>query len=227
MHIFWDFDGTLVQSSPLWRRAMLEALDREQLGHKITLADLGPLVSVGFPWHSDHAHGITSSAEWWECMETKFAKDFVALGFSQEIAKRAAAQIKPRILDANAYREFAGLKEILKNLRDAGWRQIVLSNNHPDLKLLVDSLGMSQFFDHVVTSGEVGFEKPRPEIFHFARDLCGADFEKSWMVGDSLKADCEGARGVNLRSILVHAEAAWPLKAKDLLEVRNIILSSD
>ena len=59
-------------------------------------------------------------------------------------------------------------------------------------------------FDHVVTSDDVCFYKPRPEIFEQALELLGVPREEAVHVGDSLTADVSGATLAGLRAVWVN-----------------------
>ena len=71
-------------------------------------------------------------------------------------------------------------------------------------------LGLGGFFDEIITSARVGFEKPRIELFQYAlRNLRGTS--RAWMIGDSYSADIRGAEAAGLPAILVrkaHPKAA-------------------
>jgi putative hydrolase of the HAD superfamily len=220
--IFWDFDGTLVQSSPLWRSSMIRALDQVVPKHNITLETLKPYVSVGFPWHSNEPHELKVSEQWWNHMERKFTMDFIAMGIPENAAAKAASKVKSGILNPESYRVFPEVPEVLGRLKKKDWRHIIVSNNHPELKDVVASLGLLEFFDNVITSAMVGFEKPHPQIFHYAIEAAGAHHAERWMVGDNPIADVEGAMRVGISAVLVRSNGSCKHLAKDLLEVESI-----
>ncbi|NOZ82572.1 MAG: TIGR02253 family HAD-type hydrolase [Euryarchaeota archaeon] len=65
------------------------------------------------------------------------------------------------------------------------------------------NLGVHHFFECVITSEEVGCEKPEAEIFHTAMQALGVEPEESVMVGDCPRTDAEGARRVGMKTVLV------------------------
>jgi len=77
-----------------------------------------------------------------------------------------------------------------------------LSNHVPELHAIVKSVGLGPFIDEVISSANVGFEKPHPAIFALARELAGNPKEV-WMVGDNQQADVEGSRAAGIPAILV------------------------
>lgn len=221
--IFWDFDGTLVQSSPLWRGSMINALDKISPGHGIQLAHLTPYVSSGFPWHSDVHHNRTDPRLWWKYMEEKFERDFISLGIDPEKANSASKLIRDGILHPQFYFIFPEVPEVLERLKAKGWNHVVLSNNHPDLEHVLDSLNLLSHFRMVISSAYVGCEKPDPKIFLYAIQQAGAETHEKWMVGDNPRADIEGAAQVGIRGILVRNPGDHTYKARDLNEVEAIL----
>lgn len=59
------------------------------------------------------------------------------------------------------------------------------------------------YFEVMVFSDEVGFRKPRPEIFKYALSQLNVHAEESLMIGDDFKADIEGALNVNMNAIYI------------------------
>ena len=71
---------------------------------------------------------------------------------------------------------------------------------------LVDSAGhgrdaFAELFDGVVISGEVGLNKPQPEIFRLGAERVGLSPEECVFV-DDLRENCEGAEAVGMTAVL-------------------------
>ncbi len=64
-------------------------------------------------------------------------------------------------------------------------------------------LGLNNIFDIVVTSEEVGFEKPDVRIFERAIKKMGLKPEECIMVGDKTDIDVEGAKESGMHTVLV------------------------
>ncbi len=58
-----------------------------------------------------------------------------------------------------------------------------------------------RLFDAVVISGDVGLNKPAPEIFRLGAERVGLDPEDCVFV-DDLRENCEGAKAVGMTAIL-------------------------
>ena len=88
-------------------------------------------------------------------------------------------------------------------LRSQGLTLGLISNIERDGDELADSLGLGPHLDFTVTSIEVGAEKPHPPIFLAALAKAGAEPGETVHVGDQLRSDVEGARGVGINPVLL------------------------
>jgi putative hydrolase of the HAD superfamily len=68
---------------------------------------------------------------------------------------------------------------------------------------ILQRFNLTRFFDVVVVSGELGLRKPHPRIFEEALKKLDVKAAEAVFVGDSLKADIDGARNMGLKTILV------------------------
>ena len=68
----------------------------------------------------------------------------------------------------------------------------------------LEASGLSQYFDAVVISAEVGVAKPEPSIFTHALSQLGSTREDGVMIGDSLARDVEGAVAAGLRAVWIN-----------------------
>ena len=73
----------------------------------------------------------------------------------------------------------------------------------PGLWKILERFDLTRFFDAVVISGELGLRKPHPKIFKEALELLEVEASEAVFVGDSLKADINGAKNMGLKTILV------------------------
>lgn len=84
----------------------------------------------------------------------------------------------------------------------AEFKLAVVSNHTTDIQLRkLDRLGLDPFFSAIVTSEEVGVEKPSPVIYRHALLLLGATAAEAVMIGDDPERDIAGARAVGIRTI--------------------------
>lgn len=91
---------------------------------------------------------------------------------------------------------------VLKALRGAGVRTVLLSNIGMDLRPTLEHHGMLPWLDALALSYEVGSKKPDAGIFTHALELAGVPAEEALMVGDSAPHDGAGAL-VGIRTLLL------------------------
>ena len=92
----------------------------------------------------------------------------------------------------------------LDRLRDAGVRLGIITNGVTHFQQpKLDVLGLTSYFEHVVTSGDFGAVKPDPSIFRHAAALFGVDASEAVYVGDRLHTDAIGAINAGLGGVWV------------------------
>ncbi len=224
--LYWDFDGTLVHSDPLWTKSAYKALKSVDADTDITFEQLRPYMAHGFPWHTygeDHTDAVEE--KWWLRMNAHFYQAYLSLNVPSEIAGMAVEHIRDIILSPNSYCLYKDAIFTLQTLKTIGCKNVVLSNNHPDLKYIMDGLGISAYFDDFIISGRIGYDKPRPEIYEIAKGLY-PNADAYFMIGDSLIADVQGGNENGMKTILVHngfhAEAAYCFD--DLCEIISLFI---
>ena len=74
----------------------------------------------------------------------------------------------------------------------------------------IKQLGVSDFIGSLVTSEEVGAEKPDARMFQAGAAKLGADPARCLMLGDNLHKDVFGARALGIRAHLIHLSARTP-----------------
>ena len=103
-------------------------------------------------------------------------------------------------------RAYAGAGELLDSLRAAGRTVILLSNaqscfTRPELELL----GLTERFDHIYISSEVGFQKPDPRFFTAPlRDL-GLDPAACLRIGNDPLCDVAGANAAGMDAVYIRS----------------------
>ncbi|WP_339252744.1 YjjG family noncanonical pyrimidine nucleotidase [Sporosarcina sp. FSL W8-0480] len=91
-----------------------------------------------------------------------------------------------------------GVTTMLHSLEDA--RLAVLTNGFKDVQLArIAASGLTETFEAIFTSEEIGFQKPQPEIFeHVFKQLAIKDKSRVLMVGDSLSSDIRGGNNFGI-----------------------------
>ncbi len=204
--LFWDFDGTLAfsrdnfWSNVIYDCAMKAGYDRgfEILYKKV---NEGRLFSWDF---KDVSYEERVNLLWWDDFEERLSGILKECKMDEQSAKKAARSVRSCILDASNYSLYEDSDWILNKAKELGYTNIIVSNNYPELKEVMEQLGIAQYFEEFIISGQVGYEKPHRGIFELA--LKGKNPKDCWMIGDNPIADIKGAKQFGLKTILVHRE---------------------
>ena len=134
-------------------------------------------------------------------------------GWWRELVGRVFDQVAPSLgeLDRDnffeiAYEHFAEagvwelypeVPEVLEQLRPR-FQLDVISNFDGRLRLILQHLGISNYFSHIFISSELGADKPDPEIFRRALTLMHLSADAVIHVGDDPERDWKAAVAVGL-----------------------------
>ena len=223
--VFWDFHGTLADDPGGWPGALIEVLDRYVPRHGVDREEVRSFLRNGFPWHRpDQPHPELSSPDvWWENLEPLFAKAYEGVGIQPGRSRELARRVREMYVRPERQKLFDHSLETLESLRKDGWRQVILSNHAPELPEIVDGVGLSGFFDAIITSAATGYEKPNRRAFQIALEAAGNP-AIAWMIGDNPEADVLGAESAGIPAILVRKEDPRCLRvAPDLRAALDII----
>jgi putative hydrolase of the HAD superfamily len=100
-----------------------------------------------------------------------------------------------------------GVESLLQNLRKRNIKAYILSNftvEHTFAKLR--ALKILQYFTDVITSEEVGAEKPAPSCFEAALRITGIEPNNLLIVGDDYEADILGALRLKIAAVYMGAD---------------------
>jgi pyrophosphatase PpaX len=171
MHLLFDLDGTLIDSSDGVVAAVNYSLrmmgEPEQPAERIK-----PF--IGFPLYELYPHFT----------QAPYAELYRHFQVMAETTVTASAEALPSVDD------------VLKNLHGRGHRMaIVTTKIRVHLDGIVKKLGWEQYFEPGVAGNEVARPKPDPAAFHLALDQMAARPEDTLVVGDTVN-DVFGARAV-------------------------------
>jgi putative hydrolase of the HAD superfamily len=221
----WDFDGTLAFRPGNWTGVVCEVVATVRPDLHLTADRLRPYLERGFPWHMPEVVREPCSAEqWWGGLLAILARAVRgASGVDEVEARRLVDGVRAAYTDATRWQVFPDVRPALAQLRDRGWNHLVLSNHVPELPSLIEALGLHDWITAVRCSACTGAEKPNPRAF----EAVFADYPQArtgWMIGDSWRADVQGAQALGMRAILVrstHPDAA--VQCQTLGEVVDVV----
>lgn len=217
-HVFFDLDHTL------WDFQTNSRATLSELFHELKVSDTGLRSFEEFVdtyevvndrlW-SEYRRGEIDKVQ---LRSTRFVETLrafevhhpeLALQLEVEYIKRSPfkTQLFPQAIEVLDYLSSKYSLHIITN----GFREV------QDIKLTES--GIKPYFKSVITSEEVGVNKPDPKIFTHALKSTGAERKYSVMIGDNLEADVRGARNVGMHSVYFNPEnKAYPDKLKWVIQ---------
>jgi putative hydrolase of the HAD superfamily len=96
-----------------------------------------------------------------------------------------------------------GTPAALEELLAAGYRLGVISNADGSVPGLLESVGLARYFEFIIDSGTMAWEKPDPRIFRDALRRMDVEPEEALYVGDLYHVDVVGARAAGMRALLL------------------------
>ena len=136
----------------------------------------------------------------------------VYLQYQRVLLKEAGVDASEQLIGGtlNKMQQF-NLKQVLfddvvpalTQLKERGLILGLVSNVDHDITPLCDELGLSLLLQVVVTSLDVGFSKPQPEIFREALRQAGVKASEAVYVGDQYQIDVVGARDAGIKGVLL------------------------
>lgn len=121
-----------------------------------------------------------------------------------EVPRDLAGQIHDRY--SSTERRLVLFDDVLPAIAELRRRELVvglISNTDRDVAPICHELGVGAAFDFIISSCEVGYEKPDPRIFNHALDLAKVEPGEAIHVGDQYKSDVAGARAVGIKPLLI------------------------
>lgn len=202
--VFFDYYNTLVDYDP--PRQVTEAELLGELGVEVSPeALLRPLMVADDFLAKEHSRLSLG----------KRSKEELAALYGRYhglILKEAGVEPKPELIGALLKKWFAlelkmalydDVAPALDELKQRGLTLGLISNVDRDISATYDELGLAKWLGLKITSQDVGFNKPRPEIFQAALKKANVEPAEAIYVGDQYEIDVLGANRVGMRGILI------------------------
>jgi putative hydrolase of the HAD superfamily len=204
-HLFFDLDHTI------WDFDKNAEETLNELYHSYKLKDLGLHSPDRFIevytqnnhqlWAEYHVGKITKQ----KLRETRFSKTFIDLGLSPNLIPQQFEDDYVNICPTKT-NLFPKAHETLRYLKERYSLHLISNGFKESTELKVSKNGLNVYFENVVISEVVGFNKPDRAIFNHALSLANAGITESIMIGDSLEADIRGAQDYGMKAIYFNPE---------------------
>jgi HAD superfamily hydrolase (TIGR01549 family) len=197
--VFLDAGGVLVW--PNWVRIARAFTDA---GHPVdarALAAADPFVRKALD-DAALVRASTDEGRGWSFFSRVLAEAGVTL--SIDTPSSALAEVEAYHRAHNIWEDVpAFVRPALAELRQNGYKLVVVSNANGTLRRVFDRLGLTRLVDVMVDSAEEGFEKPDRRLFEIALARAGAVPDRTVHVGDFYNIDVVGGRAAGLIPVLV------------------------
>ncbi len=226
--ILFDFDDTLIDTLYNTAETLREIYEGYGLGRHYPSFDYFHLqvfkpANLGL-W-KQYEHGEIEKNT---LMNKRFHRVFVDIN---EIDDAQTIKINDDYIERIMYKKkvIPGAIELLEYLKPK-YKLVLLSNGFTEMQYTkIENNGMSDYFDAVILSDQVGVNKPHPDIFRFALNEVHATPDRAIMVGDNYDTDITGAYNVDMDQIWYNpsqagAKSFTPTNTVNtLLEIKEIL----
>lgn len=218
-HLFFDLDRTLWDFDKNSESALKFLFDETQSIHQLPsfykFNQIYKEVNVNL-WKK-YGKGKISKEE---LRDTRFNKAFLKLGLNNQELNN---HFNTEYLRISPFQTamFPNTIETLEALKKEKYSMHIITNGFKEVQLTkLQNCGIYDYFDIIVSSEEVGFNKPDVRIFRHAMTLAGAKPEHSVMIGDDMNVDVIGAERAGMFGI--HFDPEERLKKKNDFRIRDL-----
>lgn len=205
--LFFDFHGTLVHPDHIWLEAVRTAISVGGAGFAADDDEIQKVLSrQRLPWYcypERDMREMLQTVGWWGHCDAEFYDMFMQLGAQSTAARAMVPLIREYIIAPKHHRLFENTLPTLARLRELGYECYLLSNNFPETAAVASAIGVGDYMQGMVVSAEVGFAKPRREIFDYARQVACAP-KNAIMIGDNPNDDIAGAKAAGFTTVQVN-----------------------
>jgi len=119
--------------------------------------------------------------------------------------------------------------ELLEYLKQRGYRMLIITNGFNEVQWIkLKVCGLEQYFDKMLTSENVGHQKPDPRIFNHALKEAGCRASRALMIGDDFAVDIAGAKDAGIDQVYYNpnglkATISPTYEVADLIELKRIL----
>lgn len=192
-HTLWDYDRNVQESlSELFIHYKLETLGLPTSKHFID-----SFYSVNFQLWKAYDSGEMHKDE---LRAVRFPRIFEQAGvlnavipqeFEEDFMQRTSS--KPHL--------FPHSIEILDYLKPKYKLHVITNGFDESQAKKLNSSGLTDYFEQVITSETTGHKKPDARIFHHALECAGASLSTSIMIGDNPVSDIQGAQNAGMDQV--------------------------
>lgn len=202
--ILFDLDDTLISfegvSEQAWEKCCVDFINHHEIQYDDT--ELLEYINATRKWfwsdperHKRGRHDMLAAR-----------REIVALAM-QKLNIRNGTLSNELADSYSNYREkliclFPHTLSALDELKSMGIRLGMITNGTKNSQRgKLDRFALTQYFEHILVEGEVGFGKPDERIYKMALSLFNVTSQDCWMVGDNLVWDVQAPQALGIHAI--------------------------
>jgi len=120
--------------------------------------------------------------------------------------------------------------ETLRRLRECGYKMGIVCNattaTGKDVEQIMKNAGILEFFDAIVVSTDVGFEKPDTQIFNIILDRLSVQPSEAVTIGNKLETDILGGNSVGTMTVLLQYDNEYRGQLMEPSKRPNLIVET-
>ncbi len=222
-HLFFDLDRTLWDFEANSKKALQQIFTEYKLENQIEHFN-----------HFHHTYLRINKDLWQKYGKKKISKEELrdarflkTLKYHEIHNQELADQISQAYIDLSPKQTklFPNAIETLTKLHEMGFKMHIITNGFVEVQYIkLKESKLEPFFDVIVCSEHIGFNKPDRRIFEHALNLACAKAEESMMIGDDLQVDILGANQVGMEAVLFDPEKKHKSQAFKIIRSLEEIL---
>ena len=217
--IIFDKDGTLMAFDPFWAGVADAALTALSCRLGVSQYQEELKRSVGLRGKTTEKNSIIQKGTYKQAAEAINA----VLKRVESPAQVSGQEIEAIFLESTDHGEICpaceGLPQLMKKLRDRGLLLFLVTTDIPAITYqCLDGLGITGFFQEVITDNGAFPAKPDPSAIRYLLEKYRLEPEEICMVGDT-ETDMLFAKNGGIMGILVGCE---PLKNSDVIRIPDV-----
>ncbi len=226
-HLFFDLDHTLWDFDTNSRDTLSELYQRHKLADNLTGTEnefLDTYIRINEEKWALYRVGKIDKKT---LRRERFLETFAEFGLVDEVFSH---EFEIEYIDTCPHKTtlLPGAIEVLEELQNKYHLHIITNGFSEVQEIKLTKSGLKPFFKQIVSSDEIGVNKPAAPIFVESLKRAGAKRSQSLMIGDNLVADIIGAKNCGIDQVYFnmhkqkHNERVTH-EIKHLLELKNIL----
>jgi HAD superfamily hydrolase (TIGR01509 family) len=197
--LFPDHEKTL---APLWDRGIHPTEAQLFAAERVARQDMDLIVS----------QTRKVDVQYWETYYSHLLRTLNVSDISLRLELVALARTS-----SNWSRMLPGTIDVLGSMKQK-YRLAVISNSDGHMAERLGSIGLGKYFEQVIDSGNVGFEKPAPQIFQTALERMSVLANRALYLGDIYSIDYLGAQKVGMTAMLMDIAGVYAMRSEPRIE---------